>query len=91
MTKKDLVDRISLQVGITKVETEATLDEFFKQVGSALYAGEHIEIRGFGTFKTKEQKARKGRNPRTGESVPIPAHIKPVFKFSRQIKKMLNP
>jgi nucleoid DNA-binding protein len=52
--------------------------------------GKHLEIRGFGTFKVKNHKARKARNPKTGDTVQVPARKKAVFKVSRELNKMLN-
>ena len=57
----------------------------------AIANGEHIEIRGFGTFKVKERKERMARNPRTGESVGVPAKKVPYFKASNELKARLNP
>jgi hypothetical protein len=57
----------------------------------ALQAGERIEIRGFGTFKVKDKAARQARNPRTGETVPVPAKKVAAFKPSHEIGELLNP
>ena len=86
MTKADLVDEIAERTGLTKKDVAETVDEFLSAVTRALEAGRHIEIRGFGTFKVKDRKARIARNPRTGEAVEVPARRVPVFKVSKELK-----
>jgi nucleoid DNA-binding protein len=66
------------------------VEGFLASVIGALRSGDHIEIRGFGTFKVKLRKARKARNPRTGEVVPVPDRKVPVFKPSNEFKNMIT-
>jgi len=86
MTKADLVDEIAERTGLTKKDVAETVDEFLNAVARALETGKHIEIRGFGTFKVKDRKARIARNPRTGDAVQVPARRVPVFKVSKELK-----
>ena len=86
MTKADIVEDIALKTGLTKKEVGETVDLFLDKVGDLLVQGKHLEIRGFGTFKVKERKARMARNPRTGDAVPVPARKVPVFKVSKMLK-----
>ncbi len=86
MTKQDIVEDIALRTGLTKKEVSEAVEFFLQEVGKALAEGRHLEIRGFGTFKVKERKARMARNPRTGEAVPVPARRVPVFKVSKMLK-----
>lgn len=86
MTKQDIVEDISLRTGLTKKEVSEALELFLARVGQTLAEGKHLEIRGFGTFKVTERKARMARNPRTGEAVPVPARRVPVFKVSKMLK-----
>lgn len=86
MTKADLVDEIAERTGLTKKDVAETVDEFLNAVARALEMGKHIEIRGFGTFKVKDRKARIARNPRTGDAVQVPARRVPVFKVSKELK-----
>jgi len=65
VTKADLVDEISGKTRISKSETATIVDQLLNAISRALSEGKHIEIRGFGTFKVRERKARKARNPRT--------------------------
>ena len=62
------------------------MDQLLNAVSRALSEGKHIEIRGFGTFKVRERKARKARNPRSGAEVLVPAKLVPVFKASNELK-----
>lgn len=90
MTKADIVDHIASGTGLTKVETEAVVDGFIQTVIEALKEGRNIEIRGFGSFKTKKRKGRMARNPRTGEQVQVDEHFVPFFKVSKDLKSTVN-
>ena len=90
MTKADIVDHIASGTGLTKVETEAVVDGFIQTVIQALKEGKNIEIRGFGSFRTKKRKGRMARNPRTGAAVKVEDHFVPVFKVSKELKTTVN-
>lgn len=89
MTKADLVEQVAEKTGLTRTDVAATVDAFLDAVKRALESGSNIEIRGFGTFKIKPRKARKARNPRTGEVVPVPDRKIPVFKPSNEFKNLV--
>ncbi|OGU69726.1 MAG: integration host factor subunit beta [Stygiobacter sp. RIFOXYC12_FULL_38_8] len=86
MTKADIIDRIANGTGLTKIDTEAVVDGFFKTIIDALASGNGIEIRGFGSFRVKKKNPRNARNPRTGEKVFVGEHFVPAFKFSKDFK-----
>lgn len=86
MTKADLVDTISGETGISRHHTGIIVDGVLDAICRALSEGRHIEIRGFGTFKVRERRARRARNPRSGSEVPVPAKLVPVFKPSKELK-----
>src|SRR5258705_10489094 len=86
MTKADLVDEISSQTKISKSETATIVDQLLNAISRALSEGKHIEIRGFGTFKVRERKARKPRNPRSGAEVMEPAKLVPVFNACSELQ-----
>ncbi|HZK76381.1 MAG TPA: HU family DNA-binding protein [Candidatus Kapabacteria bacterium] len=90
MTKSDIVNRVANATGITKLETEILIDGFFKTMTDALANGDHIEIRGFGTLRTKRRPARMARNPRTGAPVPLAEHFIPTFKPSRELRQIID-
>ncbi|MEA3475892.1 MAG: HU family DNA-binding protein [Candidatus Cloacimonadota bacterium] len=83
MTKADLVRAISQETGIILSDTKMIVDALLSSVRKSMVRGEHIELRGFGTFKNKKRKARTARNPNTGEIVRLPERIVPTFKFSK--------
>lgn len=88
MTKADLVEEVAEAIGpgVTKRDCALIVDGFLGAVKRALARGENIEIRGFGTFKVRDRKSRKARNPRTGEAVQVPQRKVPVFKPSKQLR-----
>jgi DNA-binding protein HU-beta len=90
MTKADIVDKVAAGTGLTKLETEAIIEGFFKTVIESLKDGKGIEIRGFGSYKVKKKNARQARNPKTGDQVFVPEHYVPTFKFSKEFKDIVN-
>ena len=92
MTKADLVEQVADAVGprVTKRACGLVVDAFLDAVKDALARGDHIEIRSFGTFKLRHRKARKARNPRTGETVEVPPRVAPVFKPSSHFRSRVD-
>lgn len=86
LTKADIVRLIAQGTGLTKTDTAAVVDGFIESVIEALERGDHIEIRGFGTFKVVERAPRTGRNPRTGSEVKIDSRKAPTFKASKELR-----
>lgn len=71
-------------------DVERVLDTFFEQIAERLADGGRVELRGFGAFSTREREARKGRNPRTGETVSVPDKRVPYFKPGKEMRARLN-
>jgi len=91
MTKSELVDIIAeKQEGITRREAEVVVNTIFSVIGDALAGGGHVELRGFGSFTTKERNERLGRNPKTGESVMVPAKVVPHFKPGKDLRERVD-
>ncbi|RMH72870.1 MAG: integration host factor subunit beta [Gemmatimonadetes bacterium] len=90
MTKAELVDQVSEETGFTKKDSADIVNAFLDIVIDTLSKGQGIEIRGFGSFKVKKRDQRVARNPRTGESVIVPAKSVPVFKPSKDLKSMVS-
>ena len=90
MTKADMVDIISSSTGLTKVETEAVVNGFMETVIDAMKRNEHIELRGFGTFKVVKRAPRVARNPKTNEEIQVPAQHVPVLKMSKDFRDAVN-
>ena len=71
-------------------EIERVVDIFFEEIAARLAEGGRVELRGFGAFSTRERKQRRGRNPRTGEAVDVPAKRVPYFKPGKDMRERLN-
>lgn len=91
MTKADLVDKVTALGDLTRRDGEVIVDTLFEAVIGALKSGDKIEIRGFGSFRTRQRNARTGRNPKTGEKVEVPAKRVPFFKPSKELRDSVNP
>ncbi len=90
MTKADLIDEVSRIAELTRKDSEIIVESIFDSVVRSLRAGDKIEIRGFGSFRTRPRKARIGRNPKTGARVEVPAKKIPYFKPSKELKDVVN-
>ena len=90
MTKADLVDRVTALGDLTRRDGEVIVDTLFDAVIGALKTGDKIEIRGFGSFRTRQRRGRVGRNPKTGEKVEVPPKKIPFFKPSKELKDFVN-
>jgi len=90
MTKKDIVLKITDSTGIKQVDVKNIVQKTFDVIIDALVRNEKVELRNFGVFKIKERKARFGRNPRTGESVPVPPRKVVVFKPGLEMKQKIK-
>ena len=90
MTKADLIDEVSRLAELTRKDSEVIVETIFDSVVRSLRAGDKIEIRGFGSFRTRQRNPRTGRNPKTGEKVDVPAKKIPFFKPSKELKDLVN-
>ncbi len=86
MTKTELVDKVSSQAGLSKADAGRALDATLESVKGALKKGQKVTLVGFGTFSVSKRKARKGRNPRTGTEIKIPAMKVPKFTAGKGLK-----
>ena len=90
MTKADLIEEVSRLAELTRKDSEVIVETIFDSVVRTLRAGDKIEIRGFGSFRTRQRKPRVGRNPKTGDRVEVPPKKIPFFKPSKELKEMVN-
>jgi integration host factor subunit beta len=90
MTKADLIDEVSRVVEMTRKESETIVETIFDSIVKSLRTGDKIEIRGFGSFRTRQRKARIGRNPKSGDRVDVPAKRIPFFKPSKELRDLVN-
>ncbi len=90
MTKAELVDNVADKVNLTKKQTEAIVNILFNSITEALSDGDKVELRGFGSFRIRDRNPREGRNPKTGDTVHIPAKKVPFFKAGKELREMVD-
>jgi integration host factor subunit beta len=91
MIKSELVECVMRTYpGLYQRDAETAVDAVLDAIADALAQGNRVEIRGFGAFSAKERRSRVGRNPRTGQRVPVAAKRVPMFKASKEIREALN-
>ena len=86
MNKTELVSAVAEKAGLTKKDAERALNAAFDAITASLVAGDKVQVSGFGIFEAKKREARTGRNPRTKETIQIPATRLPAFKASKTLK-----
>ena len=86
MTKAELINAVAAKTELSKKDSAAAVDAVFAAVKESLANGEKVQLAGFGTFEVRTRNARTGRNPRTKETIQIPATKLPVFKASKALK-----
>jgi integration host factor subunit beta len=90
MTKAELVEDVARAAELTKKDAERLVEIVFESIIETLNHGEKIELRGFGSFRVRSRGARRGRNPKTGAPVDIPAKRVPYFKPGKEMKELIN-
>ncbi len=90
MNKAQLINEVAVIGGIKKKDAAVAVDAIVAAIAKAMEAGEKVQLSGFGTFELKERGERTGRNPKTGETVVIPASKYPSFSPSKALKKSFN-
>jgi integration host factor subunit beta len=90
VTKADLVEEVVRVTELPRKESEAVVETIFESIIGALQGGDRIEIRGFGSFRTRQRRGRTGRNPKTGAKVEVPPKKIPFFKPSKELKDHVN-
>src|SRR2546428_14151572 len=90
MTKAELIEDVSRSVEVSRKDSEVIVETIFESIVKSLRAGDKIEIRGFGSFRTRQRQPRVGRNPKTGARVDVPAKKIPYFKPSKELKDLVN-
>ncbi|GAB4488149.1 MAG: HU family DNA-binding protein [Thermodesulfovibrionales bacterium] len=86
MTKAELIDKIAASAGLSKADADRALNASLDAIKGAMKKGQKVTLVGFGTFSTTKRKARKGRNPRTGQVINIPAAKTPKFTAGKALK-----
>ena len=90
VTKADLVEEVIRVTELPRKESETIVETVFESIIQALKKDEKIEIRGFGSFRTRQRRGRTGRNPKTGDKVDVPPKKVPYFKPGKELKELIN-
>ena len=86
LTKADIADRLFGEVGLNKREAKEFVDAYFEAIKEALEGGENVKLSGFGNFQLRDKNSRPGRNPKTGEEIPISARRVVTFRSGQKLR-----
>lgn len=91
MTRSELIHRLAQRFPqLLVTDAEVAVKEILEGIANALIAGDRVEVRGFGSFQLNQRPARRGRNPRTGASVAVPAKSVPHFRAGKELRELLK-
>lgn len=90
MNKNEFIDKVADLADMSKADAGKAVDAVFDAITAALKSGDDVRLVGFGAFSASKRKAREGRNPRTGETIQIPASVQPKFSPGKGLKDALN-
>lgn len=90
LTKADMADYLFEELGLNKREAKEMVELFFEAIRAALEKGDHVKLSGFGNFDLREKKQRPGRNPKTGEEIPITARRVVTFRPGQKLKQRVE-
>jgi integration host factor subunit beta len=90
MTKAELVEKVADKIQLTQKQTETVVNILLNSITEALSEGDKVELRGFGSFRIRNRNPREGRNPKTGDTVQIPAKRVPFFKAGKELRDMVD-
>ena len=90
LTKAEIAAHLSEEIGLSKREAKEIVESFFEEIKSTLESGSPVKISGFGGFELKEKGERPGRNPKTGEDIPIEARRVVTFKAGQKLKELVE-
>lgn len=86
LTKADMVDQLTIRLRLTRQQARKLVDGFFEEISQSLADGKEVKLSGFGNFELKDKKSRPGRNPKTGESIPVEARRVVTFKAGQKLR-----
>ena len=87
MNKSELIEKLATRAGLNVIQSEEIVNLIYKKMRETMVSGGRIEIRGFGSFVVKEYQSYQGRNPKTGEKIPVPPKKLPFFKVGKELKE----
>ncbi len=90
LTKADVIEQLSAELGFNKREAKEVVEMFFEQIRESLESGEHVKLSGFGNFELRDKAERPGRNPKTKEEIPISARRVVTFRPGQKLKEKVD-
>ena len=90
MNKSELIERLAEKAGVGVPQAEEIVNLIYRRLRETMVSGGRVEIRGFGSFVVKEYQAYQGRNPKTGEKIPVPPKKLPFFKVGKELKERID-
>ncbi|HAZ41805.1 MAG TPA: integration host factor subunit alpha [Methylococcaceae bacterium] len=90
LTKNDMMERLIVELELQRKDAKDLVDEFFEEIKLALGRGESVKLSGFGNFDLRDKSERPGRNPKTGEEIPITARRVVTFKSGQKLKALVE-
>lgn len=90
LTKADMAERLFEELGLNKREAKEMVESFFDEIRASLASNEHVKLSGFGNFDLRDKRQRPGRNPKTGEEVPISARRVVTFRPGQKLKERVE-
>ena len=90
LTKADMAERLFEELGLNKREAKEVVEQFFEEIRSSLESNEQVKLSGFGNFDLRDKRQRPGRNPKTGEEIPISARRVVTFKAGQKLKARVD-
>jgi len=90
MTKAELAHEVANNSDLTKQQAELVVQTVFDSIVETLQSGDKVEVRGFGSFRLRQRRPRIARNPKTGESVQVPAKRVVYFKLGKELRELIN-
>ena len=90
MNKSELIEKLATRAGLNVIQSEEIVNLIYKKMRETMVSGGRIEIRGFGSFVVKEYQSYQGRNPKTGEKIPVPPKKLPFFKVGKELKERID-
>ena len=90
MNKSELIEKLATRAGLNVIQSEEIVNLIYKKMRETMVSGGRIENRGFGSFVVKEYQSYQGRNPKTGEKIPVPPKKLPFFKVGKELKERID-
>ncbi|MDO4897208.1 MAG: integration host factor subunit alpha [Moraxella sp.] len=90
LTKADMIDHLTIRLRLPRQDARLIVDTFFNEISQSLASGKEVKLSGFGNFELKDKKSRPGRNPKTGEEIPVKARRVVTFKAGQKLRSEIK-